>query len=204
MCQDHLCRLGFCLSCWQRDLCMEELNNSELLMPGWVSSILIIHWHLSLLQTKANQPVRVLKATWAISIHRWVPVISAIDAAQCPRAPFFPQHNLEPPVISLLWCYALPPTEISCSSQQVGTQAERWDRQFAEEAVRAGTVLWLLPVTTPLCSMGQQHCPTAEWCEYWALKLCDATGTGLHEDQRQAHVCNLSFASTYIHKLLIW
>lgn len=144
MCQDHLCRLGFCLSCWQRDLCMEELNNSELLMPGWVSSILIIHWHLSLLQTKANQPVRVLKATWAISIHRWVPVISAIDAAQCPRAPFFPQHNLEPPVISLLWCYALPPTEISCSSQLVGDPG--WEMRQA--VCRVGCEGWNSPLAS--------------------------------------------------------
>jgi len=84
-----------------------------------------MYWHLSLLQTKANQPVPMLKAVWALSIHRQVSGILASSIAWCPRALFFPQHNLESHIIYLLWYYMLFPTEISYSSQQVGTQAER-------------------------------------------------------------------------------
>lgn len=101
-------------------------------MPPGVCSKLIMYWHRSLLQTKANQPIPMLKAMWALSIHKKASVILASSTALCPRALFFPQHNLESHIIYLLW-EILFPTKISYSSQQVGTKAERRNSQGHRE-----------------------------------------------------------------------
>ena len=69
-------------------------------------------------------------------------MISASSTAWCSRALFFPRHNLESHIIYLLWYYTLFPPEISHSSQQVGTNAERRDSQ----GHRAGCEGWNSPL----------------------------------------------------------
>lgn len=96
---------------------------------------------------------------WALRSHREVSVTLVSSTASCPGALFFPQHNLESHFISLLWYYTLFPTEISYSSQQVGTKAERRDSQGHREGCEGWTALWLLPSRGPLCTGGSSIAP---------------------------------------------
>lgn len=138
---EHLCHLGFCLSCWQRDPCVKELNNSYLKMPPGVCSKLIMYWHLYLLQTKANPPVPMLKAMWALSIHRELSVILASSTAWCPRTLFSPSTIWIPTLF--LFCGITPclPLKSHIVLNGWGPRLRGETARITEKALRAGTVL---------------------------------------------------------------
>lgn len=93
-----------------------------------------------------------LKILWALNIHIYMSEILAGSNAWWPRALFFPQHNLESLVIYLLWYFTLFPTEMSYSSPQMGTNAERHPGSQGR--------LWGLELSFGSCL---PELPSAEW-----------------------------------------